>query len=245
MRSFFVFKINDIPFKSVRSKLEGLHSKNNEMFSEIKDLPSESDSIKETIELKYVEKIEKVLVNPINKEEHINTFFRVVRVINIGTEDSEKEKVYLIIFTKNSGIINKILSEININQLNRTMLTFDPDFIEFLNTSDPGANEYKTVFDQDMSSVGRSGEDEKGHTISENYKDTGDREEKITLALRKSAKIFIAGTKTLDVNSTITVYETGQITLLAYQDIKPELIVHIIRRLEKAYIEFKKIKKQI
>ena len=42
MRTFFVFEINDIKFKSVRSKLWRLHSKNNEMFSEIKDLPSES-----------------------------------------------------------------------------------------------------------------------------------------------------------------------------------------------------------
>ncbi|MEM0136088.1 MAG: hypothetical protein QXU18_12840 [Thermoplasmatales archaeon] len=115
------------------------------------------------------------------------------------TEVSNKDKsigLFIIADQGTSNVIAEISSLLNLDVSMRRRLSFNEDFIEFLNTSTPGDKHYNIIFDRDMESTSRKARKGK-HRIDEGYLDLSLRELGIHEQFREAAGVRIVAPSTL------------------------------------------------
>ena len=98
--------------------------------------------------------------------------------------------LYLVATEGTSNAISDFSKVLKLKVSMRRRISFNEDFLEYLNTAKPHDKGYSEVFKEDMISVRRKGRLMK-HTLDERYPDPNDREQHINLQFREAAGVKI------------------------------------------------------
>ena len=121
--------------------------------------------------------------------ENIRTQNRKLCAIKKKEENTE-HSVYLVADQGSANAITEISKELKLDVSMRRKISFDEDFIEFLNTADPAQRDYSTIFGNDMESTSRKAKKGK-HRVIEGYLDLSLRESTIKEPFREAAGVRI------------------------------------------------------
>lgn len=165
------------------------------------------------------------------------------------SEFFEKDgELYLVATEGTSNAIADFSKILNLKVSMRKRISFNEDFLEYLNTAEPHDKGYSDVFKQDMASVRRKGRLMK-HTLDERYPDPIDREQHINLQFREAAGVKI--TPPNDLVSTLPTMEVvifkkdwmslSQPLLDSSETVFYESIIYCYKRLSQAFDAYQSI----
>lgn len=154
----------------------------------------------------------------------------------------EDGKLYLIFSEGSSEAVSDLSKFINSNFSIRRKISFNEDFLEYLNTSESNDPKYSKVFKHDMSSVRRKGSHMK-HILDEKYPVPGDREQNINMQFREAAGVKITPPTNLTSNlptMDVTLFRSSWISLSqpSFEDsatVFYESVIYCYKRISDAY----------
>lgn len=103
----------------------------------------------------------------------------------------DSEEIWFAFQEGTSEAIKQIGNYLDLTVTMRKRISFNQDFIEFLNTTSPGDKGYVQVFQSDMESSRRKAK-KSGHIVTESYMDINTRELKIKENFTEEAGVFIS-----------------------------------------------------
>lgn len=115
---------------------------------------------------------DKRIKDPYTKEDLYVSELKVSRISYISDSDDD---LYII----SQGLEKNVFKTLNLAENDYQLVSFDADFIRFLNTSSQNHRCYKKVFDNTLYSIGRAGANDQGHKLREEYLTLSDRETNI------------------------------------------------------------------
>ncbi len=186
-------------------------------------------------------------VDPLTKEvkENIDSQNRRICVTS-NKENDANYNVYVIAEKGSANAITDIFKALNIHVTIRKKISFDEDFIEYLNTAEPKDRRYNEIFNGDMESTSRRARRGK-HRIDERYLDPSMREAQIQEQFREAAGVRITPrvelAKLLPTMEVI-LYNNGWLNLARPKReddevIYYEAILYGVSRLSEAYDKFR------
>jgi hypothetical protein len=130
-------------------------------------------------------------VDPLTKNviDRIITQDRRICVINKKENDKE-HTIYIVADKGSANAITAISKNLHLDVSMRRKISFDEDFIEYLNTAEFTDKNYNKIFDRDMESTSRKARKDR-HRISEDYLDLSMREPAISEQFRDAAGVRI------------------------------------------------------
>ena len=102
----------------------------------------------------------------------------------------DQTELYLIAQEGTATAITDFSKALKLKVSMRRRISFNEDFLEYLNTAEPSDNGYHNVFSEDMISVRRKGRQKK-HILDERYPEPTEREQNIDLQFREAAGVKI------------------------------------------------------
>lgn len=115
---------------------------------------------------------DKKIRDPYTKEDIAVSELKVSRIsyVSDGPDD---------LFIMSHGLERGVFNDLNLTEDDYQLVSFNADFIRFLNTSNQNHRCYKGVFNNAISSIGRGGQNDQGHKLREEYREINDREANI------------------------------------------------------------------
>jgi len=124
-----------------------------------------------------------------------------------------KDPYMLLIFGRDIKMVSRILERLEpIEHKDRQYITFNPDFIEYLNTAMSNDPWYQKIFNGDLESRGRRGFAGKAHELTERYPDLNRRFNDLSkrVVFREHAEVAVA---LKEVVVSLRVYASGKVTV--------------------------------
>lgn len=116
---------------------------------------------------------DKKIRDPYTKEDIAVSELKVSRISYVS--DGPDDDLFIMSYGLERGVFNTL----NLTEDDYQLISFNADFIRFLNTSTQNHRCYKGVFNNAISSIGRGGQNDQGHKLREEYKTLNDREANI------------------------------------------------------------------
>lgn len=102
----------------------------------------------------------------------------------------DRGELFLIAQEGTASAITDFSKTLKLKVSMRRRISFNEDFLEFLNTAEPIDKGYSSVFKEDMTSVRRKGRQKK-HMLDERYGEPDEREQHIDIQFREAAGVKI------------------------------------------------------
>lgn len=190
-KAFFSFELSDLDYQHESSRIEKLISDNSP-----KDI-GKSNKTRETLGMfgffrgkqnfggHYYHKQFKTVSDPYTNEPLEVPQVKVTSFIYVKVNDNNLKSM---LFISGSNQSEYVLNLLNIDLQKRKTVTFDPDYIEYLNNSEESWQCYSSVLNG-MSSREREGSGEDGHMMREKYDDLDQRDTVQKTRFRHYAKV--------------------------------------------------------